>query len=575
MSVPAPITFIQMYLSAKQVFGTNMPADFLIERVRSYDWKGSISRLAQLAAYIQYPGRTPEEILRRTVDPILQLTGQGDARPLIARAQVYVRANRERMLIAHDEVISYLQHLVLVEGGNGREEPTDIELAFWMLGANCHLGEWGEKDSRDLTLDEQLIAAQVRGHTFNQEHNWPALVVRSYALFQACAADENLGGQDAALRVQEETFGAPFVDYYRLILAVLLAMVWRAGDENSVPGVGIDYWKTTGADLDWVRARLNAIGVTRTEAAAAILAAKNARGEDGLLHAPALLRKKPLLIEDEGWLVISMAAIATQVHTGPWGAYLERSKANYGDKIGFQKWSSAFGNALELYCGQLARAAAESPRFRRNWRLVLPSSPGASDEIEDVIIIEDDHAILFSIKSSLLPEDQIHRARSRSAIIDWLDRFLFSDDRNFKGALRKLSKNIDEVRNGDFESQGVSRTLKILPVLITYDEIGDDVILHQRIRAKCKEHQLMMQSDVAPVAIGSVEEFEALMEYVAEGRSLVGFLKKRKQNRPWFGRRLDQQIGSLSPPIAFKLTTERFEQLFGEMEQAVRGPRSA
>ena len=554
--------------------GTLQP-DFLIERIRSYGWKPSVTRLAQLAAYVQSEQRTDEEIRQRTIDPILSITGDERSKNLIAHAHAFIRLNRQRMRIAHEEVITYLQHLVLVEGGDNEEVPSDIELAFWMLGANCHLGNWAENDSRELTLDEQLIAVQVRSHTFNQSRHWFALAVRSFDLFRSCPEDKSLGGHDAWLQMQQDTFGGSFEDYYRLILAPVLGATWRAGDEDKVPAVSLNYWQTTGADSDWVSARLNAIAVTRVDASRFILTAENARAPSGLLHAPTLLRRKPLLIEDEGWLITSQSAIATQFHAGPWGAYLERSKATHGDATGFKRWSAAFGVAFERYCADLARAASASNRFRKNWKLVLPTKPGARDEIEDVILIEDDHAILFSIKSTLLPEGSIHRAKSRSGVIDWLDRFLFSADKNFKGALRKLSANIDEIRTGEFQEQGLSRTLKILPVLITYDEIGDDVFLHQRIRRLCKEQGLLTQADVAPVAIGSVEEFEGMMEYVAEGRSLLGVLRKRKQSKPWFGRRLDQQLGSLSPQIGFAMMKRRFEEVFGDVMHAVRGSRNA
>jgi hypothetical protein len=462
-AAPPVLSFIGMFLSSKEVFGQEMPVHFLRDRIRTYGWKSSVTRLAQLAAYVQHPDRKLEEVLRRTVDPILQITGDARAQGLIARARAFVTAHRQRMCIAHEEVISYLQHLVLVEGGETDDVPTDAELAFWMLGANCHLGEWAEKDSRDVTLDEMIIATKVRGHVFNRSHNWAALAVRTYELFRECPEDQSVEAREAWQRTQDETFGAPFARYYKVLLAPLLAAVHRAGDEDGVPSISLDYWKTTGADLEWVRDRLNHIGVRRDDAAIEILAAENARDESGRLHAPALLRRKPLLIEDEGWLVTSEAAMATLFHTGPWGAYLSKLKEAHGDRVGFMKWSSAFGVALERYCASLARKAAASPKFRRRWRFVLPSAPGAVDEIEDVVLVEDDHAVLFSIKSSLLPEGTIHRAKSQSAVIDWLDRFLFLDARDFKGALRKLSANIDELRRGDFETIGVPRSVKVFP----------------------------------------------------------------------------------------------------------------
>ena len=78
-----------------------------------------------------------------------------------------------------------------------------------------------------------------------------------------------------------------------------------------------------------------------------------------------------------------------------------------------------------------------------------------------------------------------------------------------------------------------------------------------------------------PVTLGDIEEFEALTEYAAEGRSLVGLLRKRKQNMPWFDRRLEQQLGSLSVPIGFSMMKKRFESLFGEVVAAIRGSSNA
>jgi hypothetical protein len=96
-ATPPVMTFIGMFLSAKEVFGQEMPADFLIERIRSYGWKGSISRLAQLAAYVQHPGREAEDVRRRTIDPILQITGRALAAPARGRIEASGRCGE-----AHD-----------------------------------------------------------------------------------------------------------------------------------------------------------------------------------------------------------------------------------------------------------------------------------------------------------------------------------------------------------------------------------------------------------------------------------------------------------------------------------------
>src|SRR5262245_49474649 len=102
---PPPISYIGMYLSSLQVFGQTMQPELLLDRVRSYGWKPSVTRLAQLAAYVQHPSRTADEIRRRTVDPVLEINGDERAARLTANARAVVAQNRNRMMIVHEEVV--------------------------------------------------------------------------------------------------------------------------------------------------------------------------------------------------------------------------------------------------------------------------------------------------------------------------------------------------------------------------------------------------------------------------------------------------------------------------------------
>jgi hypothetical protein len=570
MQAPSSISFVSAYLTSREVFGETMSASFLKERIRSFGWKPSVTNLAQLAAFIQNPATTAEQVRTRTVDPIHEISGSASAGPMLARAKDFVRRNRPYIQIAHEEVLTYLQHLILVEGGDIGEGPSDAELAFWMLGANCHLGEWSKPDERELTRAEQVIALLMRRHCFDKSGDWAAIAVRNYELFRACPAEQSLGGGDSWAKLQEEAFGSSFDLYYSLILAPLAARVIRpAPDADDRPVVSVDYWRSSGADLNWVKKCLDGLAVSRDEARTQILERKNSVNSDGLLHAPTLLRRKPLLTDGEGWLITSPAAIIALFHAGPWGAYLEKLKASHGGSEGFKRWSSAFGAAFEQYCADWAKAAAASAAFRRGWKMMVPDKSGTAEEIEDVILIEEDHAVVFSVKSSLVPEDTLRIATSQSAAIDWIDRFLFSGTKSFKGAVRKLSANIDEIRRGDFAIRGVSETLKIHPVLVTYDALGEDVDLYARIRKQCSEHTLLCQKDVAPLTLASISDYERMMLYVHSGRSLVGMLKKRKRNRPWFGRRLEQQMSCLNPPVSSLVIFERFKQVFGKVLTAM------
>lgn len=570
MQVPSSLSFVKAYLTSREVFGETMSANFLKERIRSFGWKSSVTSLARLAAFIQNPATTAEQVRTKTVDPIHEIFGDIAATPMLNRAKIFARLNRAHIQIAHEEVLAYLQHLVLVEGGDGDEGPSDAELTLWMLGANCHLGEWSEPDERELTREEKVIALLMRRHCFDKSGDWAAIAVRNYELFRTCPADQSLGGGDAWAQLQEEAFGCSFEVYYLLILAPLAARAIRQiVSADDIPAVSVDYWKSVECDLNWVKKCLDGLAVSREEARSQILERKNSVNSDGLLHAPSLLRRKPLLTDGEGWLITAPAGIIALFHAGPWGAYLEKLKVIHGGSNGFKRWSSAFGAAFEQYCADWAKSAAASSVFRRSWKMIVPGNPGTADEIEDVILIEDDEAVVFSVKSSMVPEETLRIAKSQSAAIDWIDRFLFSSAKSFKGAIRKLSANIDEIRRGDFASRGASETLKIHPVLVTYDALGEDVDLYARIRRKCIEYNLLCQKDVAPLTLASVSDYELMMQYVHSGRSLVGILKKRKKNKPWFGRRLEQQMSCIKPPVSRSFMFERFRQVFGKVLTAM------
>jgi hypothetical protein len=571
---PREMAYIDMYLSAREVFGQEADASFVLSRVGTYGWKPSLTRLAQLASFLGQLEITDEQVRQRTVDPLLALTGDHHASRLLARMKSVVAQHRKRIRVVHEEALSYLQHLVLVEGNDSDEVPSDAELAFWMLCVNCHLGEWAEPNQRELTTDEQLIAVTVRARCFNRHPHWMALTVRCYELFRACPEDVSLGGDDAWQRMQTETFGAPFETYFGTILMALFGASMSAGKgdgaDQPIPAINVEYWRTTGADPSWVKARLDALAISREDAKREILAAPNAREASGLLHAPALLRRKPLIVDHDGWLITSPWNVAQQFHAGPWGAYLQRAKAVHGDARGFKRWSSAFGVAFERYCAGYAHYAKAAKRFRSGWRVLTPMDPGEADEIEDVVLIEDDHAVLFSVKSAMLREDAVHRAKSQQAVLEWFDRFLFSADPSFKGALRKLSANIDEIRAGEFEARQIGRNVKILPVLVVYDELGEDVFLYRHIRARSRELNMLQQPGVAPLTIASVDWYEALMEYASEGRSVVGLLRKRKPNRPWFDRRLDQQLYDVEPPIPVTRLRELYQAIYGDVVARLR-----
>src|SRR5262245_30464738 len=115
------------------------------------------------------------------------------------------------------------------------------------------------------------------------------------------------------------------------------------------------------------------------------------------------------------------------------------------------------------------------------------------------------------------------------------------------------------------------RTVPIVPILVTYEGLGEDVLFYRWIRERCRVRNLLRQDRVAPITFIDVEEFETLMSYIAQGRSLLGFLNKRKPNRPWYDRRIDQQLSEIEPRIPrLPYVVELFQKLKGEALASVK-----
>ena len=58
-----PLAFNSPYENGKTVFGEPVPADLLVDRIKTFDWRDSLVRLAQLAAVL------PETVLSSMSSP--------------------------------------------------------------------------------------------------------------------------------------------------------------------------------------------------------------------------------------------------------------------------------------------------------------------------------------------------------------------------------------------------------------------------------------------------------------------------------------------------------------------------
>jgi hypothetical protein len=179
------------YATAEQIFGRSMTADELISRVRTYSWKEAFIRVALLGGLVanSSDGAFSEVVRQRTVDQIPKLTG-ASASTLLAHGRAYVAANRNQIALAHDEALSFLQHLILLEGADDGDAPGDPEIAFWLAGANGHLDQWIESSDGN----DALMAEIIRILRFNNQPDALAELVRTRLLFGTRPPQENRAG---------------------------------------------------------------------------------------------------------------------------------------------------------------------------------------------------------------------------------------------------------------------------------------------------------------------------------------------------------------------------------------------
>ena len=137
---------------------------------------------------------------------------------LLARGREYVRRADEALIIAHEEGLSHLEHLVLLHGSDDENEiPSDGEIALWLLAAADHLGDWAEPDDRTLTTREELIAEEVRVHRYNR-----SLDAQRASLSGVSIDEESLNLLNFQRQYQA---GARLIDISNQLLTTLMQIV--------------------------------------------------------------------------------------------------------------------------------------------------------------------------------------------------------------------------------------------------------------------------------------------------------------------------------------------------------------
>jgi hypothetical protein len=528
-------------MAAEQIFGKKMEAADLIDRVRTYSWKWSFRRLAELAALVANApgGHLSETVKRRTIDPLLELTGRPDSAWLINRCRAFVISNRNNIVLAHEEVISFLQHLVILEGAEDGLVPPDHEISLWMAGANDHLSGWSSDGGRPYSETERLMAEMSRISRFNNSPDVLRELVRTYLIFGTDPPLGDLAKERAWDCLQQEAFGSlGFDQFFEAVLGplyMLASLQWGVVDSSyPLPIVNLrNFFSKTSMPEQEAIALLRSMSGTRSSLRAQI----GKRLRDGLPHAPTALLHTPFVeVEPDVLIGSSPGAVLSQLQTGLWWRYLSACK-RLDSKNGAERWFSSFGYMVEYWCRRTVR---EAQKVHPSARILTSESAGSPDEIEDVVVVEGDVAVLFSVKGRLMDARAAREAVSPDLTVDWLESFFFVnkgvDQRG--GAVRLLNARIDKLRAGEFEKLGLGRASRVYPVIVTYDNLCELDIHYQWLDQRCQAHQLLQQKGVGPLALARLEEFEDLMALLGQGKSIVDLLRKRESTDKH--RRLDQ-----------------------------------
>jgi hypothetical protein len=512
------------YLSWRELFGQPVTPEVFAQAFQVCSWKAVVQRAALLGAVLANRAGDQSPLDRVVREP-LRRHRQG-VNPVWAQIAEYVGDNPKRPL-AHEQVVYLLVGMAILYGSEEGPDPSPEHVALMLLWGNDYLSNWSEADARDISQEETLAAEFVHVGRFNTYPDPLRDLVRVSAIYSRQPPQGPLSEKAEWSRVQANAFGSDFQDFFSVFLLPLLFETQRWGTESNgqwiAPVIEPARWYANTKVSEPVgKEFIAARTTTRQEARAEI----GARMLNGVPHAPTVFIRKPFLqLDADRVIAVTPWVVREQLKGGAYTAFSRVVNAAHDKEV----WPSAFGHLFELYCRAVAQMAATSASFKG--RLILSAAPGSPDEIEDVVLVEPAGCLLGSVKSRLVKEDVARQARSRTALLDWYDSFLFAQPkgRYQAGALRLLDRTITEIRAGKIGA--IEATTTIAPVLITFDDMADNPMLSIWIAKRCRQEGLFQQANVVSPALAPVDEFEVLMTLAAAGDSVIALLDAFARNR--------------------------------------------
>lgn len=559
---PDPLAGVDFYVGLRAIFGTHLNHGELIESLARSSWMESFVAVSHLAAMT---ANAPEGVRSARVrDASLQPLLRANAEGPIAQVQEYLRANYDRVNIAHEEALSFVQHLIILHGGDTDREPSEYERSMWLLAAGDHVAEWAEADGRTLSATELLIAEAAKASRSNRTTDPLRDVARIYLMFRDAPAVGRFSDSERWKELQQAALGVSYETYFqtRIFPLFMASKGWGTGTTkvSEVPVIQVSSWSEAvgSEEAEQVAKWLGELSVDRATLRAEIR--KRMRLEDQLPHAPTALLHHPLVkLKDDFIGVASPWMMRAHLVTGVWAAFLRAVKA-MADGL---EWMRSFGYVFEGWLRRVAKMVPPSEQIK----FVLADTIGGEDEVEDVVALESGHAILFSAKSRMVKEEIARHAVSRSKVVDWYEEFFFSkkagDQRG--GAVRQIDARISMLRKGVFEKYGVPRTEHVIPVLVTFDDLCEERELYEWLEARCLAEGLLQQQNVSPLVLANVDEFERLMAIPRRGESLAAFLRERETKSRHL--RLNMQFRSTREQDRFPEMVAAFESVWEPLKR--------
>lgn len=512
---------ISTWMSFKEVTGEPFPIAGLIADLGKHDFRATFiqaCRVVSVGANCE-GGPVGTEATALTVS--LLGARPDSSKPIERAVSRFVRAQSKPRAVVHERVAYLLLSMATMYCGTGGDAPTFDKIAFWLLILNDHLPDW-EPDGRTLRKDESLLADFWAVCRFNRGDHRGRDFVRGAELFRRAPPHGELAARWDD--VQQQAFGMSHEEYVTQLAAPLamLSHTWGVRrDDNTISSPVLRPIEWCGGSLAHA-AFFAARTWTRDDAQAFFSSSLSA---DGVPQRIAQFRRFPFMFDQGDVLVASPWAMRDSLSLATWGAFRSAQQSLLGGNA--MPWLQAFGYLVELWCRRVAEAAAPGIGAHGG-RVILSDHPGSDDEIEDVIFAQGNRTFLFAVKARLAP-DRIARVEcSRGDAADWVEQFFFAKpSKSAKmrgGVMRLLDSKARRIRAGEVAS--IARDSFIIPVVVTYDPLGDNLALYDWLYRRCAEERLLQQQTVRPVSLMSVAEFEAAMSLAACGADIARALAR-------------------------------------------------